>query len=184
MFKNLRNRRGFTLAETLVTVAIVAVLAAVVVPAVTQQITKGEDGQFVSSLQGVVTSVTSYAADTRRFPLFLSDLSFVPQAGDSSALGTLLTATEVASWRGPYSQTEVDSAGTLALGFNLDAEDHLRTEANFLVATLSRSNGDSAMVVHVDSLVDGGDGLTSGKIRWALTGATFDSAWVRLLTAR
>ena len=37
-----RVRRGFTLPEVLVTVTVVAVLAAVVVPAVTQYVSRGQ----------------------------------------------------------------------------------------------------------------------------------------------
>ena len=182
MFNRSRRRNGFTLPEVLVTVAIVAILAAVVVPAVTQQISKGEDGQITGGLQGVITGVTSYSADVRRYPLFLSDLSTTPATGDSTP-GGVLTDAEVARWRGPYMQTEVDSAGTLSLGL-LSGKDHFWKDGTFLAMTVATSNADSARVVHVDSIVDGGDGLTDGKVRWVNGSSTFDSAWVRLIVAR
>lgn len=182
MFKGRNRRSGFTLPEVLVTVAIVAILAAVVVPAVTQQISKGEDGQIAGGLQGLVTGATSYSADVRRYPLFLSDLSTTPATGDST-IGGVLTAEEVARWRGPYTQNEVDSAATLSFGL-LKGKDHLWKDGTFLAMTVATTAADSARVVHVDSIIDNGDGLADGRIRWAVGGATFDSAWVRLIVAR
>ena len=74
MFKNRSGRNGFTLPEVLVTVAIVAVLAAVVVPAVTQQLGKGDAPAFVSSMNSMRTAITSFAADVRQLPGEVSQL--------------------------------------------------------------------------------------------------------------
>lgn len=178
-----QRRTGFTLAEVLVTVAIVAILAAVVVPAVTQQITKGEAGQFVASYQGVQTGVTSFVADVRRFPVGLSQLYAQPANGDS-VMNTTLNSAEASRWSGPYLQTEVLPAGTLELGFGLAGKDTLWVDGSFLAMTITASNADSSMVVHVDSLVDKGDGNAAGTVRWSLTTAAFDSAWMRIVTYR
>src|SRR5881409_3925430 len=60
MSSPLRKRHGFTLGEVLVTVAIVAVLAAVVMPAITGQITKGDLGRVQSDLQALQGAISQF----------------------------------------------------------------------------------------------------------------------------
>jgi prepilin-type N-terminal cleavage/methylation domain-containing protein len=188
MFKKHSRRSGFTLPEVLVTVAIVAVLAAMVVPAVTQQISKGDQGQLSSSIQGLNTGLTSFVADVRKFPIALSQLSQAVANNDSTLMPLgHLNAVEAGRWKGPYIQTEiadpVAGAGAKAnVGFGLSLLDTLRMGANnFVIAKIS---GDSADVVRADAAADNGDGKDAGIIRWSITGGVLDSSWVRLITAR
>src|SRR5689334_2447968 len=53
-------RRGFTLAEVLVTVTIVAVLAAVMVPAVINQVQKGDVPSAGQDMDGIRTAITTF----------------------------------------------------------------------------------------------------------------------------
>jgi prepilin-type N-terminal cleavage/methylation domain-containing protein len=178
------NRKGFTLPEVLVTVAIVAILAAVVVPAVTQQIGKGESGQFVSSYQGVQTGVTSFVSDVHRFPVSLYQLSHATANGDS-VMNFTLSSIESSRWAGPYLQTEIATkGGTLPLSFGLAAKDTLWLDGTYLVSTVTNASADSSKVAHVDSLVDGGDGRSAGAVRWAVGTGSLDSAWIRITTFR
>ena len=71
-------RRGFTLPEILVTVTVIAVLAAVVVPAVTQYVNKGDAPASSSDIGAIRTAITGYIADTRRYPVDFTDLTTAP----------------------------------------------------------------------------------------------------------
>src|SRR5919109_3867613 len=82
MFKNRSSRAGFTLPEVLVTVAIVAVLAAIVVPTVTNQISKGDDTNLVTNIADIRTSITAFVSDARKYPSRLQDMVTVPLATD------------------------------------------------------------------------------------------------------
>lgn len=97
----LNARRGFTLAEVLVTVTITAVLAAVVVPSVVNQVSKGDKGAFASEVSAIQTAVTNYAADNRVLPSTFSDL--VQQ-----------NSAQASQWKGPYLSTAVDLSTTTA----------------------------------------------------------------------
>jgi prepilin-type N-terminal cleavage/methylation domain-containing protein len=127
----IRSRRGgFTLGEVLVTVALVAVLAAVVLPAVGSQITKGDLGRVSSDLLTMRGAMEQFISDVRRYPNSVGQLTNKPAAatGTSGPLianatcpspavfTTQYTAQEVARWRGPY--LNKDSAAAIATGYS------------------------------------------------------------------
>jgi prepilin-type N-terminal cleavage/methylation domain-containing protein len=97
------RRRAFTLPEVLVTVTIVAVLAAVIVPAVINQVAKGDAPAVAQDLTGIRTAITTFAADTRRFPAKLSDLGGATlSAAAFDILGNAYGADASSGYHGPY----------------------------------------------------------------------------------
>lgn len=186
MFKRSRCS-GFTLPEVLVTVAIVAVLAAVVVPAVTQQISKGDEGQVTSQVTNLRTAVTSYVTDVRKFPYDLTQLTVLPTAGDSTwGPAGVLTTEFVNRWKGPYLQGSLTTADSIPLGFGLFGKSQMRVTSNFLVLRIDGSTSE-ALFLKVDSLIDKGDGQAAGQLRWTDTGVagTLDSiATLNLVVVR
>src|ERR1043166_877267 len=90
-----RSRSGFTLPEVLVTVTVVAVLAAVVVPAVTQFAGKGDSPTAVQDLGHLRDAVAAYVSDTHQYP---------------TNLKYLVTTSGVTGWHGPYTQANIDAS--------------------------------------------------------------------------
>lgn len=103
------RRRGFTLPEVLVTVALMSLLAAVVIPAVVGQITSGETSKLEQSLIAVRTGVEQFATDVHRFPLKPRLLFRATTSADEDVNGLALPAPLANRWRGPYLAR--DSAG-------------------------------------------------------------------------
>ncbi len=99
--KKINRRSGFTLPEILVTVTVVAVLAAVVVPAVTQYVNKGNAPATQSDLDQIRNAVTAFVADTRVYPVYLSDLATASAPAYVTAAG--------GSFHGPYLDATVSS---------------------------------------------------------------------------
>ncbi|MGH9886342.1 MAG: type II secretion system protein, partial [bacterium] len=106
-----RRRSGFTLPEILVTVTVIAVLAAAVVPAVTQYVNKGNAPASQQDIQQIQNAVTGFTADIRHYPGDLQQLvtQIVSTTGsgdsldlDGSASPVQFSAVEAARWRGPY----------------------------------------------------------------------------------
>src|SRR5437764_3611113 len=79
------TRRGFTLGEVLVTVALVAVLAAVVLPAVGSQISKGDLGRVSSDLLTMRSAMEQFISDVRRYPNSVGQLIVKPVAQTSTS---------------------------------------------------------------------------------------------------
>lgn len=100
MSKN--SRRGFTLPEVLVTLAIVATLSAVLLPALNNQLSKGDAGRLTSDLVAVQTAVGAFTSDVRRYPSSLTDLKDQPLTADLDILGNAFGDVLIKKWRGPY----------------------------------------------------------------------------------
>ena len=62
------NQKGFTLLEILIVVAIIAVLAAVLVPIAVNQMEKADITRAWSDVNAIETAVTNFRGDTKEFP--------------------------------------------------------------------------------------------------------------------
>lgn len=181
MFKQ-GKKGGFTLPEVLVTVAIIAVLAAAVVPAVTQQLGKADAPSFNASIGSLRTAITSFVADTRRFPGRVTDLQKVittsdfdlsgdglgTGAGTLAPLGVAYSAAVVARWRGPY-ENSGNETGVIDPGYGWSTLAGLRDTVGYVGLQLTKTGADETDALELDTAIDGGDGKNAGQIRWRST---------------
>lgn len=65
-------RKGFTLVEIMIVVAIIALLAAIAIPNLLRARLNANDSAAKASLQALVTAVESYAAATGSYPTSIS----------------------------------------------------------------------------------------------------------------
>ncbi len=66
--RNHSNRKAFTLIEMLVVIAIIALLAAMIVPTVSNALTNAQRTKSLSNLRQIGLGLTAYAVENRRFP--------------------------------------------------------------------------------------------------------------------
>ena len=169
MFKNRSSRAGFTLPEVLVTVAIVAVLAAIVVPTVTNQMSKGDEARIASTVPSLRTSITAFISDTRKFPGRISDLFTAIVGTDDDLFATDYGTTAAAKWKGPYGAGSLAPADSLnvSLGYlrNTFKDSGFATSSGYVILTIAGVYTD-ASALSIDSLLDNGDGRTLGNLRW------------------
>ena len=186
MLKKRSSRAAFTLAEVLVTVAIVAILAAVVVPAVTNQISKGDEANLASTAGSVRTGITAFVSDTRKFPGRISDL-FNAIVGTNKDITVADYGTPAANrWKGPYMAGSLAVADSMPVGLgflrNTLKDSGFTTSAGYVIATISGVYTDAA-AQHIDSLIDNSNGRTAGVLQWRapVTGQVPDSSLKLLL---
>ena len=160
-----KRRSGFTLAETLVTVAIIAVLAAVVVPAVTQQLGKGDAPAFTSSVGALRTAVTSFVSDVRKFPGDVEDLQSAITGADADIDAVAYSSPVQARWKGPY-ENSGNSTGQIGVGYGWTTVSTLADSGGFLVLRLLQTNADTTDAHTLDVAVDGGNGGLTGLVRY------------------
>ncbi len=113
-------KRGFTLAEVLVTLAIIAVMAAVLLPSLNSQLSKGDAGRMAQDLTNIQTGAQAFLADVHRYPSSMTQLTTALSGTPTDLLGSTIPSALMAKWKGPYVAKDVVSAtsvGTLSTAF-------------------------------------------------------------------
>lgn len=113
---------GFTLVETIVTIGLIAVIAAFVIPTVVQKAGSGDPLKLQNDLNTVRTGLETFATDVRAsFPHQISSLTNRPTAGvDRFIDSTALNASQARVWHGPYIAAMLSNApaDSLASGYS------------------------------------------------------------------
>lgn len=114
MTKHHGLRRGFSLAEILVGLAIIAVLTAVAFPMLMTKVQDARRAALSQSLLAITQAVAEYRKAVTRYPPTLTVLTQPPVAGSTTdACGgtNYLSAINAANWRGPYVSREMLTTG-------------------------------------------------------------------------
>lgn len=93
------KKKGFTLIELMVVIAIIAVLAAVVAPQVFRQVAKGRVASAEAFYNSVKVASTSYFSDVGQWPASCNQTNCNTIAG---ANGGFVTTGANTAWNGPY----------------------------------------------------------------------------------
>lgn len=98
-----KSRRGFTLIETIVTVGLIAVLAAFVVPTVMQKAGVADPVKVQNDLGAVETAIIGFINDTRGArPDSLTQLTEAISSTNRQLSNDNFTAQQAGNWKGPY----------------------------------------------------------------------------------
>jgi type II secretory pathway pseudopilin PulG len=161
------------LAEILIALAIAATLAAVLFPAMTAQLRRGQSAATASTLSNLRDAIVAYRGNVLRYPRTLSLITNAPTGTATDACGNVLSAAQRAAWRGPYLTQNV--SGNVAIGDGTGLDTLIRnpaTDAAVAPGTLIIRviNVDSTTAADVDRQFDGTLDFASGTILWATTG--------------
>jgi prepilin-type N-terminal cleavage/methylation domain-containing protein len=173
------SKKGFTLPEVLVTITLIAALAAVVVPAIASQLKKGDPsrvGQDVAAIRG---AVEQFLTDVRKYPGAIQQVTAPITASMTPLVSTAqgpYGAAEVNRWKGPY--LSKDSIGAVATGFGWTFKPGFEVDTLLPTGASSAAGGqrymtlkvimpvnDSLSAIQLDDHVDDGN-LNTGSIRY------------------
>ena len=193
--------KGFTLIEVLVTVVVIGVLAAVVIPAVTAQVTAGDSSRVINDLNNIRTGIENFDIAVRQFPGDVDDL--VNQPGTSTTGSGTNVDTDIfnaaytgrANWAGPYIEATLPDAVTSGSGANVSGAaittgyagtvNNQFQKCAITAAAACTSTSADYLAVEIDNLTDTQAGTintlvdgtetassTGGKFRWFTSGTT------------
>jgi prepilin-type N-terminal cleavage/methylation domain-containing protein len=164
-----RPRRGFTLMEVLAALGIIAVLTAVVLPALNGKLRDSRTTALSQTFLGLSQGIAEFKRATTMYPSSLTLLTTAPVAGSTLNIcgtGNTFTATAVSLWRGPYSSRVILSTG-IPMGDAIIPTGLRRVTAGsstFLL--IDAADFEIASVNDLESQLDGGTAdLTAGTIR-------------------
>ena len=195
--------KGFTLIEVLVTVVVIGVLAAVVIPAVTAQVGAGDKSRVTADLNNVRTGIENFGIAVRQFPGDVDDLVNAPggvTTGSGSTVDADITGAAyvgTASWAGPYieatvplsvsSSTASASGQAFRTGYSAYIDNKFVGCAISAVSVCDSATSPNYVTIHVhnltgaqaselNDLIDGTEtaSTTSGKFRAVLSGTAYN----------
>lgn len=191
------RRKGFTLVEVLVTTIVVGVLAAVVVPAISNQTTAADPTRVSNDLGAVKNAIDAFNAASRvAFPGYVDDLT---SNVSSSALILGSTTTTYGNagterWNGPYLTVTIPSTvsdntdgSVISTGFAGYIQNKLTLcrIATGVNCSGTYTDGDYVSIAvnglttvdfdKVNTVVDGADdaGSQTGRLRYNASGTTY-----------
>lgn len=173
-----KSRPAFSVVEVIVATAIVAMLSAIVVPVVAEQIERRRVDSAITTLKALADAATAFRANVGMNPGHLVQLSTPITSADLNSCGIPYTTAAVNLWEGPYFISQLLLASGLPL-----SEDNLGRVQNLLVRTPAgvATPGSLAFpvtnipldkVTEINAAVDGDLGATSGRVRWTTNADT------------
>jgi prepilin-type N-terminal cleavage/methylation domain-containing protein len=171
-----KRRSGFSLAEILIALAIIATLAAVLIPTVAGQLSKSDATRAIQDITAIRTGVEQFLADVRRYPGRVSHLANVITAAQRDINTALYPASVVSKWKGPYlGRDTVPGSGGYQTGFGGVIRDSLQTatfQPGVLYVTVVIAGIPLAEFNRIDGEIDGTVSATTGQLRWVTGGAS------------
>ncbi|HVX39838.1 MAG TPA: prepilin-type N-terminal cleavage/methylation domain-containing protein [Gemmatimonadaceae bacterium] len=168
-----QGQKGFTLPEILVSITLLAILAAVVVPTIASQVKKGDPTRMGNDFLAIRGGVEQFLSDVRKYPKSIGQLTSQISTSMSPLVGSSFGKADSARWRGPYLTKDSVAADTTGYGLgitqpfdtmSLAVSGNQRGSGKlYLVATVLGI--DTLSWQQVDQLFDDGQSLT-GTIRW------------------
>lgn len=168
------GRAAFTLPEILVTIAIIATLSVVALPAVMNKLTEARAAALAETLDGINETVQNYRGNVGRYPRSLSQLSAKPTTGALEACGVVTPDVNINQWRGPYTSRTFTTGGTkigdATVQNNLRREPSGVSTTSYGVLYVDVTEVDSVVASYLETSFDGTPfNYSAGTIWWTRT---------------
>lgn len=170
------ERRGVTLVEILIAIAMIAIIAAVVYPTVAGQLRTGQSTALGNQLASLRDAISNFQQNVGAYPRLLTQLANTPVAGDDDSCAADLSVAERNAWRGPYLNRAI--VGAIPVGEASVQTTMVRVPANLAttqagVLQLQATGVPTDVANDLEARFDGNADLNAGNVTWtAASGGT------------
>lgn len=171
-------RRGFTLVEVIVSIILIAMLTAVVVPTIRGRIREGFSSTVVQELSDLTMAINAYRQDVGKYPPQIDYLN-VLATGATDVCANTLSTLQTNNFRGPYINRPITALGYAIGSSSATVNDVLNVVRNTAVYAggpnidvlqIFVDGVDSTTSQDVDLKVDGVSDQNYGTIKWQAQG--------------
>jgi len=167
------RRRAFTLAEVLVSLALIAMLAAVLTPTIRGRMQDSYEDALIAEFDNLASAITAYRQDVGHYPPFIDYLSQL-RSPALDRCGVPLSAAAKANWRGPYITRQVINTGINPVYIFAQKDtffDSLYTASGPTGIAIRVTGPDPTTAQNLDIKIDGRSDNTTGTLQY--TAQTF-----------
>jgi prepilin-type N-terminal cleavage/methylation domain-containing protein len=163
-------REAMSLAEVLIALAIIAVLAAIMIPQVTGKLRTGQSAALAQQLTNLREAISNYHDNVNAYPTTLTQLTTPPVVGDQDLCSVNLSPAERNAWRGPYLAQTVLATG-IPVGDVIVQNDVVRNPLTDAatppgILQIYVSSVPITIAADLDKQFDGDSVYTTGSILW------------------
>jgi prepilin-type N-terminal cleavage/methylation domain-containing protein len=164
-------RRAFTLAEVMIAMALIAILAAVMIPTIRGRMQDSYESAIVEEFTNLATGIQAYRQDVGSYPPALDYLSAL-RASPVDRCNVALSASAIANYRGPYLSRTIANTSSYLFAQKDTVLDVLTLNSSPPpVGIFIRIEGPDTLTAHnVDIKIDGVANQTAGQVRWTANG--------------
>lgn len=169
------DRGAFTIAEILVALAIIAILAAVLIPGLSPKIGSAQASNLIQDVRSISNGLQQFRENVGWYPSTIASLSTFSSGND--LCGASIPATNVNQWRGPYiAMTPLAAgipSGDAMIGLALTRTPTTTSSSTVMAGTMSFdvTAVDSIVVSEVETAFDGSSAsvtkYSTGSVLWA-----------------
>jgi prepilin-type N-terminal cleavage/methylation domain-containing protein len=163
---------GFSMVEVLVALAIMAILGAVMIPALNGKLQDSRETAISQSLNGIALGMAEYKKAMGRYPGQLNLLADNPVVASTDICGNTTSLSSTALWRGPYISREFSTAG-MPIGDGRILSPVRRspttvtsTPPTIAYALVDVTGVETSVATDLEKLFDGVSDNTAGTIRY------------------
>jgi prepilin-type N-terminal cleavage/methylation domain-containing protein len=162
-----RQRRGFTLIEVVISITLVAILSAVVIPTVRARFQDGYEASLVQEFINLAAGVSAYRQDVGKYPERLDYLTALP-ATPKDFCHFVLTAGDIAKWHGPYVSRNIAPTTFYVINESDSVQVLPVRAASFYQIVIK--GPDTRTANDLDLKIDGGLDPFNGTLVWTAAG--------------
>jgi prepilin-type N-terminal cleavage/methylation domain-containing protein len=167
------HKRGFSLAEILVALAIIALLTAVIIPTIGGRLRQSQASAIADELNNLTTAITAYRENVLKYPFKLDLLTNTPTTASQDICGVLMVNANINKWQGPYLARPITTDTDFPIGDATVNDQLVRNPSGVQtgVGTLQIKmvEVDTVAAVTLESQFDGNADFTTGSVLWTRT---------------